>query len=186
MALALRRFRGVKGKLAVKTCMVACAALVLDSCLSSTDPAGRSVIFTDQPSYAAQRVPGTGVYSFTVVATYFNQTRDTVYLETCAPDAPHPQFGVITESGVPADGYDPAWACVGHDGQIAVAAGTSRTDSLKITGPVTWDGRTGAATGSLDGVFRLSYTVLSCRRDNGCPAVSSQARSNTFRVTRSE
>lgn len=186
MALTLRRFHGVKGKLALKSCTVAFAALVSDGCMSSTDPIGKSVIFTDQPSYSAQRIPGSSVYSFTVVATYFNETRDTVFLETCAPDAPHPEFGVVTESGASADGYNPAWACVAHDKQIAVAAGTSRTDSLTINGPVMWDGRTGAEIGSLDGVFRLSYTVLSCRREHSCAAFSSEeARSNTFKVKRS-
>jgi hypothetical protein len=184
MALTLRRFHGVKSLPAIGIMLRVATLLASLSCTSSTEPAGKGAIFTDEPSYSASLIPGTGEYAFAVVATFFNHSRDTVFLETCGPDAPHPEFGVVTPSGSSADGYNPAWACVAHDKQIAVAGGSSRVDTLTITGPVMWDGRTGQAIGALDGVFRLSYTVLNCRRDSSCILAPTQARSNTFNVKR--
>jgi len=185
MAFTLRRIHGRKRVSAAGRTIIAAAFFAVAACSSSTAPSVSGAILTDEPAYSARLVQGTGDYSFTVIATYFNHSRDTVFLETCGPDSPRPEFGVITAAaGSSADGYNPAWACVAHDKQIAVAGGTSRIDTLSIRGPVMRDGYTNEPVGALDGTFRVVYTVRSCRGPNGCAVPSSVARSNTFQVKR--
>jgi hypothetical protein len=183
MALTWRRFHGMKSVSTASWFLAAATSLAITACSSATAPDAKSVIFTDEPVYSARPIPGSSEYGFTIVATYFNQTRDTVFLETCGPRSTQPEFGVISaESQSSEVGYSPNWGCVGHDQQIAVGPGSSRVDTLTLLGPTARDGRTGAALGMLEGLFRLTYQVQTCRGDNGCPSPSSQARSNTFRV----
>jgi len=163
-------------------------ALLLGACtLDLTDPA-QTGLATDRASYVARYESGQGTYrqfTFTVVARFTNHTAGTLYLGRCYPDSPHPIYGVeLVDASRSAWGsaFGPAWACVGHDDQIAVAAGETRVDTLQLRGPNGWDGRTGEVFGVMDGAMRLVYHVQECRGDGACPSARLDGRSNAFTV----
>jgi len=141
---------------------------------------------TDKTEYTARYTGGNGSprrYSFQVVTRFHNTQPNRVYLARCYPTSPTPIYGV--EAVDPSDrwgaAYDPAWACVGHEDPIAVAPGATRVDTLRLTGPTSTDGRTGEPYGVLTGVFRIGYSVHTCRREIGCELPNAGV-SNTFRV----
>lgn len=167
------------------------AAVALAACLP-TDACGCSLvppasIDTDRLEYTAVYLEGEGayrVYGFPVVARFTNWTGAPLYLDRCRPDDPRPMFGVRLASGAPGlqSGYDPAWACVGHESPIVVRAGETRTDTLLVRGPNGWDGRTSQPLGVLEGEFQLVYGVRTCRSETGCPLADENSRSSPFRV----
>ena len=165
------------------------ALLALAGCASILDPPGEdTALVTDQASYVARYQRGEGSYrqyGFTLVASFQNRTGGPVYLERCYPDTPVPTFGVELVGGVgwaPESGFDPVWACVGHGSQIVVRPGDTRVDTLRIHGPNSWDGRTGAPGGSLEGSFRLVYPAGTCRDVVRCPLPREARSSNAFEV----
>lgn len=165
------------------------ALLALAGCSSVLDPGAESggVILTDQGSYVARYQQGEGsyrMYGFTLVARFQNTGGEPVYLERCYPDSPVPVFGVerVGGAGGANSGYDPVWACVGHDSQIVVQPGETRVDTFRIRGPNSWDGRTGTPSGSLDGSFRLVYQAGSCRDVFRCQLPRKARSSNAFQV----
>jgi hypothetical protein len=159
------------------------------SLLSDSEPSSEQLsLHTDQTIYIAQQERGGShpSYGFQVVTRFVNLTTRTVYLARCYPDSPYPLYSV--ELVDPEDewgaAYNGAWACVGHENPIAVAPGSTRTDTLHLTGPNfwSWDGQ---HDGVLEGRFRLRYRAKSCRAEIGCELPGDVARSNTFEVTRS-
>ena len=147
----------------------------------------RSSLRLDRSEYSASCIKGTGntcSYAFTVVATYENSTRDTLYLSRCYPSDPTPMYGVETIDDTAGDAaYDPVWACVGHDFPIVIAPHAARVDTLRIEGPNSWDGKTNAPMGKFEGEFRLLYNVGSCRPGpTKCQLLPEWERSGTFRV----
>ena len=143
---------------------------------------------TDSLRYAAVYVGGQNPhrrYGFTVVSTYMNRTTQTLYLQRCDPDSPHPLYGVqsMGPAGSGAAAYSQVWACVGHTNQIAVTPGATRVDTLQITGPNSRNGLPPHEPyGELEGRFRLRYNVHTCAGDGYCPAPDSLQISNVFEV----
>ncbi len=148
---------------------------------------GAEPIQTDALHYLASYVNGEGTYrqyGFTVVAVFRNTTDQTLYLGRCFPDSPGPLYGVTLADGSGGEvGYNPGWACVGHDRQFAIAPGEARTDTLQVEGPNSWDGHTGQAFGQLEGRFRLFYEAQTCPGDGACSLPYDYARSNAFDVS---
>ena len=143
--------------------VVGCAA-VLASCSGVNEPLsgnfGEPGLTTDASEYTAHVIDdgfGPSRYSFQVIARFHNATSSTIYLARCYPDTPYPIYGVSAVGEPPSAGgaaYDPVWACVGHDRQIAVPAGSTRTDTLTIAGPNAFDGITHVGIGRTEGRFR--------------------------------
>ncbi|HEV2736369.1 MAG TPA: hypothetical protein VGV85_16105 [Longimicrobiaceae bacterium] len=165
------------------------ALLALAGCTSVLEPGAEdAALATDRTSYVARYQQGQGSYrqyGFTLVASFENRTGEPVYLERCYPHTPIPVYGVELAGGAggaPESGFDPAWACVGHDSPIVVQPGDTRVDTLRIRGPNSWDGRTGAPSGSLEGTFRLVYPAGSCRDVIRCPLPREARSSNEFEV----
>ena len=93
-------------------------------------------------------------------------------------------YGVRPESAIESEAaYDPAWACMDHDDQIAVPPGETREDNLFITGPNVWAGDDQRPLGVATGRFRLSYLVSPCLGDElRCSPDPDAAVSNEFEV----
>ena len=163
--------------------------LLLAGCslLADSDPSPDELpLRTDQTVYVAHQKHGGSrpIYGFDLVARFENKTGRTIYLARCYPDSPHPIYGVelIGQEDDWGAAYSGAWACVGHENPIAVAAGATRTDTLHITGPNAWPSGSSQHFGVLEGRFRLSYQAQSCRSETGCDLPDSLARSNEFEV----
>jgi hypothetical protein len=140
---------------------------------------------TDRNLYEATFSGGEGTYrtyAFTVVARLTNGTDQALYLSRCYPDTSYPIYAVAaTNAGVEA-GYNPVWACVGHDHPIVLGRGETRVDSLRIAGPNAWDGYTNQPFGALTGAFRLGYSIAACPDAYGCGAMPVSVQSNDFEV----
>ena len=140
----------------------------------------------DRDVYTASRVEdGYARYQFRLVANFTNTTDEPVYLGRCYPDSPTPTYGVrFLGQAVDSWGsaYDAAWACVGHDRQIEVLPGATRTDTFEIIGPNAFDGVSGRGFGVLAGRMRLEYRVQSCRGDGACALTTTLGHSTPFEV----
>ncbi|WP_337171297.1 hypothetical protein [Gemmatimonas aurantiaca] len=145
---------------------------------------------TDALYYDAPRVdegwlPPRFQRRFQVVATYTNRTQETVYIDTCRPDASGPIYGITIagkENSPRYSIFSPIWGCVGHDQHIAVPPGASRTDTLTISGPNEFDHFTGEPGGLLDPRLRLTYGVRPCQPESPCGATRTIVLSNIFEV----
>lgn len=165
------------------------ALLALAGCASVLDPVAEdTALATDQASYVARYQGGEGSYrqyGFTIVARFQNRTGEPVYLDRCYPDTPVPIYGVEFVDGAGGareSGFDPIWACVGHESQVVVRPGDTRVDTLRIHGPNSWDGRTGVPSGTLEGSFRLVYQAGSCREVFRCFLPREARSSSVFEV----
>jgi hypothetical protein len=146
---------------------------------------------TDSLAYTAVYRAGQApyrLYGFRVVARFTNRTPAPVYLERCYPDSPTPIFDVQLVGDTAGAGplgsvFRRLWGCVGHDRQIEVASGTTRTDTLDLVGPSAFEGGTGRPLGRFDGRLRLSYNVQACRGGAGCGLPVGAGLSNAFDVT---
>ncbi len=151
----------------------------------TSDPANY-LLSTDRASYTAV-VAGTigsqPQYGFTVITAFTNRAKRMVYLARCAPSSPTPMFSVemVGSAEPPGPAYNGVWACTGHDQQIPVAAGATRSDTLFLVGPNSFDGATGQPIGALTGAMRLRYTVQTCQGDGAC-VVQDAGNSNSFAV----
>jgi hypothetical protein len=164
--------------------LLACDSSVAPSGGGSADQARQVTLRTDRTVYTASPIGGEGpyrTYEFTLVAQFTNGMSAPVYLERCYPSTPYPVYGIGSGAGARESAYDPVWACVGNDAPIVVLAGETRTDSLRVAGPNSWDGRTKEPFGDLAGQFRLSYGVGSCRAVNDCE-LPARVESNDFDV----
>ncbi len=162
--------------------------LMIFGCSTSTAPGAPPTISTDAGQYVARPSGGSGtyqLYSFRLIATYRNERSDTVFLANCFPNVPTPTYGVVLANGSRSTtvGYNPTYACVGHDQQIAVPPGQSHTDTLIVQGPNMWDGKTGIPFGIMEGRFTLLYQAQTCRGDGMCRLPESFGLSNPFEVT---
>ena len=114
----------------------------------------------DGTEYHAACIRGIGAdctRAFTVVARYDNRTAGPLFLSRCSSAARTPMYAVEVIDDTTDSGYDPVWACVGHDSPIVIAPRTTRVDTLQIEGPHSFDGKTHASIGRLEGDFRLVY-----------------------------
>jgi hypothetical protein len=140
---------------------------------------------TDRNLYEATLVDGEGAYrtyAVTMVAEFTNAMDQPVYLGRCLPDTDSPIYGILSVEPELEAGYDPIWACVGHDNPILVGAGESRVDTLRLSGPNAWDGYTKEPFGTLTGRFQLSYAIGTCPDVYGCGVVQSYVESNEFEM----
>jgi hypothetical protein len=146
---------------------------------------------TDSLAYTAVPRSGTGsyrTYGFRVVARFTNHMAAPVYLASCGPTSTSPTYdirlvGDTTGAGFLGSIFSRLWACVGHDRQLEVLPGATRTDTLDLTGPSLFDGATGQPFGKFDGRVRLVYGVQTCRGDGACPLPPEAGTSNVFDVT---
>jgi hypothetical protein len=141
----------------------------------------------DRPQYEATCIQGQGAdctYGFTVIASYMNTTPDTLFITTCLPNDPAPEYGVEAVDDTAEDAaYDPVWPCVGHDHPIVVAPRATRVDTLRLDGPNVRDGKTFAPMGRFEGRFRLIYKVGRCWYGRvKCNTLPEQERSEPFAV----
>jgi len=95
---------------------------------------------TDELEYLAAKGAQLGAgfeWAFQLVTEYTNPTSDSLFLDNCNPDGTRPVFGVLASSGDvdTESAFDPVWACGGHDQQLAIAPGETRTDTLEMMGP---------------------------------------------------
>lgn len=142
-------------------------------------------ITTDKRAYVATCTDGGFVdCAFTLEASYHNRTDRPVYLHRCYPDGEYPIFGVPTLDESDESAYDPVWACVGHDDQIRVDPGETRTDVLEVRGPNSFDGVTGEPFGVVEGAFQLLYDARPCGGEGNCDSLPEVlSRSAPFEVT---
>ncbi|MGI8548940.1 MAG: hypothetical protein ACR2M1_16725 [Gemmatimonadaceae bacterium] len=160
------------------------------ACSSATaPPLSNGSLVTDASSYVARPTGPASPnypqsYTFAVISRFTNMSADTIYLGRCFPRSTYPLFGVALAdtSMAKRSGYDPAWGCVGHDQQFAIAPRDTRVDTLQITGPTAVDGVTHQALGMLEGRFHLTYEVQGCRGDDACRIDGPVSRSNEFTV----
>ena len=139
---------------------------------------------TDARAYVAERVgvPSSPYRQFAIVVSAQNYSRQPMFLETCSPSGTTPIDHVSLVDSDPADegaAYGPAWACVGHDQQLELGPLQTRVDTILLTGPNSQNGITGEWRGVMEGRFRISYQVQSCR---GSQCLGEWVRSNVFTV----
>lgn len=163
--------------------LVGCS-LVEDEALERGETAP---IQTDAVWYTAVPGPSQGTYqpyTFDLMARFTNQTDATVYLERGFPDQPQPDYSIRLVSGdsQQTSAFNTILTGVSHDQQIAVAPGETRTDTLRLGGPTSWDGRTGEAFGELEGVMELAYFARACQRERPCATPITGAVSDVFEV----
>jgi hypothetical protein len=156
-----------------------------------SDAITAQALTTDSVEYVARsaRASSPASYSFRIIARFENRTDKSVFLGRCYPNSPGPVYGLESLDAPHTDtnpqsgaAYSPMWACVGHDRQIEVLPTATRTDTLRISGPNTWDGRTQQPFGVLEGRFRLLYFVRLCPGDMPCAVADHMEYSNVFMV----
>jgi hypothetical protein len=92
-------------------------------------------------------------------------------------------YGVEVVDDTAEAAYDYVWACVGGVSPIVIPPHTTRVDTLRMEGPNTFDGKTHAPTGKLEGEFRLLYDMSSCLTGRTkCQLSPTRQRSGPFRV----
>jgi hypothetical protein len=161
-----------------------CLALACSS--SPSEPGTGANLTTDRSTYTSSYRSGDGAsasYGFRLVARFVNPGTQTLYLERCYPTSRTPIFAVILDTSalsVAGSAYNPAWACVGHAQQIAIAGGATRVDTLEIAAANAWNG----TPGTFSGRMRLVYQVLPCGDERCQPLPTSIGTSNIFDVTR--
>ena len=170
---------------------VTLAAVAQGACLSTSPSTTRAAtaryLTTDSSAYVARirdQIWNQPRYEFSVIATYRNLGSKPLYLGRCFPNSPVPMYGVSRADGArgPKSGYDPVWACVGHNRQFRLNPGEQRVDTLRIVGPNGFDHFTHQPSGPVEGEFRLYYYVDGCTGSNPCPVADAIRTSNTFRV----
>lgn len=160
--------------------LFAASILALAGCTSgSGSPTGPDSgdlrLSLDRASYTSVPLAGPGTFlthGFTLIATFSNQGAEPVYLARCFPSTPIPIYSIRLvdfPNDALGSAYSPVWACVGHDQQILVPPGSTRTDTLLIAGPNGTVGVTHEPLGALSGEMHLSYRVQSCPGDGQCP-----------------
>lgn len=165
------------------------SALLLAACHDTVAPAEHiraGPFMTDRSSYTATPVsqqPGFTVYGFEAVTSFTNVTADTLFLERCMPADRHPIYAVIQVAPAgETSGYSPAWACTGGTPPIAVAPGAVRLDSLRLTGPTSFDETTGKPIGATTGTFAIRFQVFGCSQHAPCPVGDTLSTSTSFTV----
>jgi len=170
----------------IRKAVLLVGAFIAASGCGILDPSGRPLLMTDRDRYIAHPVAGSGqstLYSFTLIARFTNTTRQPLYLGRCSPNSPHPKWFVVLADLKDDSGYGPAWACGGHDQHLRLGPGASRTDTLEILGPTTFDHFSGVPLGAIEGQMRLGYELRTGTGDVACIQPPPQGLSHTFSVT---
>lgn len=145
------------------------------------------LIHTDAAEYVAVHIAGSGPaasYAFTVIATLENGTPRNLYLARCSPGIERPIWSVDLVNGddPSGSGYSPAWGCTGNE-PFRMRPGESRTDTLRLSGPTSYDGVTGASFGALEGTMRLGYDIRLSAHGDPPNTPRLMRTSNTFEVS---
>jgi hypothetical protein len=154
----------------------------------SATPQNRASLQVDRREYEAACIEGKGddcTYGFTIIASYVNQTAETLFIARCLPSDRGPEYGLkVVDDTMKYAAYDPVWGCVGHDYPVVVAPRATRVDTLRLRGPNAWDGKTNQPWGIFDGEFRLIYRVARCRwaRRGTCNTLPKREYSEPFAV----
>jgi len=177
--------------------LAACSAGVLETGLDGQPPTDPTAfegpaparrgepVQTDKLEYEGRRIgPPASGFEFTIVADYRNPTSDTLFIENCGPGSTRPIYQIIPSSGIESveSAFDPAWACVGHDEQLALAPGAVRVDTFMISGPTGFSAITLEPHGFFEGWWRLTYFVGTERGDGSPLAEQSVGLSNVFEI----
>ena len=97
-----------------------------------------SPLQVDRTEYRATCLKGRGgvcSYGFTLVARYKNRTAHSLYLSTCQPRDGAPTYGIpVIDDTTEGSGYEPFWACGGHEFPIVLASGATRVDGAWTSG----------------------------------------------------
>ena len=64
---------------------------------------------------------------------------------------------LVTPASTEGAGYNPSWACVGHNSPLVVGPGAVRTDTITLHGPSAFDNTTQKYVGVIAGTFRIAY-----------------------------
>jgi hypothetical protein len=148
-------------------------------------PSSQLSLSTDQTTYEAAPTMDEPpyFYTFTLVARLENRMARTLEVKRSCPSTypePMPLYTVpAVEEGLDS-GYSPVQICSGYipTPVIIVQPGATRVDTLQITGPHVWSGRTNQPQGTLSGRFRLAYELHPCVKLSQCD----ELRSNEFEV----
>jgi hypothetical protein len=142
------------------------------------------VMTTDKVDYDATHAGSPAAwkaYHFVVIVRTRNVGRRNLFLSHCTPGSNHPTYGVaMADNTLSRSAYSPIWACVGSSSQPELAAGTSRVDTLGLSGPSTRT-QDGNPVGRFSGPMKIYFGIQSCRGDGAC-AVKGAGGSNVFNV----
>jgi hypothetical protein len=134
------------------------ALFLAATCAQPAEPTTPSLLQTDSATYTAT-VVGPIAVTVRIVATLRNPSDTLIVLDRCTPTTPYPTYYVELIRPVSSDGagYNPGWACVGHNSPLVVAARGTRTDTITLRGPTAYDNATRRFVGLLAGTFRIEY-----------------------------
>lgn len=142
-----------------RTLLILLATAAAWACVNSTPTSPSDLLLTtDSSSYTATPI-GYSQVTLRIVTQYRNPAAAAIALDRCFPTSPSPIFDVelVTPKSNDGSGYNPAWACVGHDRPIVIGAGETRIDTLVLRGPNAYDPRLARYLGTLEGTFRIGY-----------------------------
>lgn len=153
--------------------------LAFDAGVGPHQPApGALTLRTDRPSYEARPTMDEPpyFYVFTLVAQLRNGTDRPVQVKRSCSGEAMPHFEVLAIEDTLGSAYDPVWICgeTRPTPVFAVQPGERRLDTLHLSAPHIWDGRTKQPSGALAGRFRLVYEINACERPAGCDVTSNE------------
>lgn len=133
------------------------ALLLAAACRETTSPTA-TLLRTDSTTYTAIAV-GFSQVEVRLLTTYRNPSDTAIAMDRCTPKTPYPTYFVdlVAPKSSEGAGYNPGWACVGHDSPIVVGPGAIRTDTITLHGPAGFDPKANKYLGVIEGRFRINY-----------------------------
>jgi hypothetical protein len=158
--------------------------LILAACDSATQPRQSfAAKFTTDDSVYTAVVSGQTYrhpeYEFTLVASYFNPTPDTVFFEHCRTGDLRPLYylTLVAPSDTGGAAYNRVDDCGGTlDRGVPVAPHTTFVDTLVLSGPNEWDASGNPVGNTVAGHFRLAYLAYVCSGPGACPVAPDSLR----------
>jgi hypothetical protein len=152
--------------MAIRTCIRVVLAAFVAGC-AAQGPAGPSLpdvpgtlVRTERDVYRATVVPS--AVSFSVVATFTNVTRDTLWLHPCVQQRPYPP--VVTLERQEAGAWRAVWGPVCTSALMLdpprLLPGESRTDTVRVWGARTAHTLPDFPAGPVAGAYRLVYGAV--------------------------
>src|SRR5262249_2766250 len=88
-----------------------------------------------------------------------NPSDTLIVIDRCTPTTPYPTYYVelVSPTSSEGAGYNPDWACVGHNSPIVLGARATRADTITLQGPSGYDNATRKYLGVIAGTFRIDY-----------------------------
>jgi hypothetical protein len=139
---------------------------------------GELALRTDRTSYEAQPTieEPPYFYAFTLVAQLRNGTDRPIQVKRSCAEELMPHYEVRAVHDTLGSAYDPVWICaeIRPIPVIVLQPGERRLDTLHMSGPHMWDGRTKQPSGALAGRFRLVYEINACENSRACDVTSNE------------